>query len=868
MTQRRSYRLDPAIDRSFKAGKYTRTELTPMTTYQLRELAKKEKVVLSGINPLDKEAIIHTLLRFRGREDALNIDKYIPEGWERLNELLQRVQIKHVVSMANRVPAKITVFETLGLTPTDGCRLMLPGAVQPGNAIMLSEDGEICGIFYLEPVQGAEYSMVQSGEMPVKMANRKNYSLLVFDKRESDIVYSVYHDTVDSYPVQLKCHKLQVLDFEVRQPVETSTTLCIDFGSSNSAVGFFADQHLSDLVGTPYGTRIIEPNTVNLLPTEGPGGRMMPLIPTAVGILDISGGKIEYQFGHEAMYFLSHGYADDTFTLFCDIKRWVSDCERMEEVTDKHGNRQFVARKEILKEYFEYIITLAKRYFKCNFKYLHISCPVKQKYRFQALFEEILGEYQLENENRLDEGAAVLFNTISNLIDNNAFENIEDYKALIIDCGGGTTDLSSCTFRIDNRRVSYKIDIETAYEDGDTDFGGNNLTYRIMQYLKVYWADLIQGNKVDAPVFQDMQMDVYRTVDEQGVRAIYKDLEQRYERAEAILPTKFRLFESSDRSDYFKVKANFYFLFNTAERVKTTFFARGQSIGIYLTCGNNGQPPLGVDILPIDAWKLSRLEGGRLNTIRETPSLLLNAQDIKMLLKPDVYGMIRKFLEPMYDEKQLYDYSIIKLTGQSCKIDLFRAALKEFVPGRIIEFARSGVTEQYELKLACLRGAIQYLNAKKAGYADVQIHSLLSSLPYSVVAYTHTNEETTLIHSKDASRTEGFISRNMERLTLKLYLLDSEGNRRCEYQYLNQPEDFKPVTYEQVLATHQEKIIQDETDNIVDNEVKFFVFAKQELWGFYVVPIYRRDEQLYLGKKEFFPFENDVWETNFFDGMK
>ena len=39
-------------------------------------------------------------------------------------------------------------------------------------------------------------------------------------------------------------------------------------------------------------------------------------------------------------------------------------------------------------------------------------------------------------------------------------------------------------------------------------------------------------------------------------------------------------------------------------------------------------------------------------------------------------------------------------------------------------------------------------------------------------------------------------------------------------------------------------------------------------WAFRVVPIYRKDEKLYLGKEEEFYFENEGWVQNFFDGMK
>ena len=74
--------------------------------------------------------------------------------------------------------------------------------------------------------------------------------------------------------------------------------------------------------------------------------------------------------------------------------------------------------------------------------HLHISAPVKQKKQFHKLFSEILPEYILENEIMLDEGVAVLYNSISDLIKQFRFEPNVQQRALIIDCGGGTTDLS------------------------------------------------------------------------------------------------------------------------------------------------------------------------------------------------------------------------------------------------------------------------------------------------------------------------------------------------------------------------------------------------------------------------------------------
>ena len=61
------------------------------------------------------------------------------------------------------------------------------------------------------------------------------------------------------------------------------------------------------------------------------------------------------------------------------------------------------------------------------------------------------------------------------------------------------------------------------------------------------------------------------------------------------------------------------------------------------------------------------------------------------------------------------------------------------------------------------------------GYADVKITHEQAAFPYVVTAFTHTNQEVTLIHSLDRENIRGFISRNMADLTLKLYLKDLEG---------------------------------------------------------------------------------------------
>ena len=125
-----------------------------------------------------------------------------------------------------------------------------------------------------------------------------------------------------------------------------------------------------------------------------------------------------------------------------------------------------------------------------------------------------------------------------------------------------------------------------------------------------------------------------------------------------------------------------------------------------------------------------------------------------------------------------------------------------------------------------------------------------------------------MIHSLDRQKIWGFISRNMIDLTLQLYLKDLGGRQRYVYNCICDPDQFKNQRAEDIVAQYEKQIRQDDLDNIVDRELKFFVFADEERWGVIVVPVLRCAGQLQLGPEQFFRFEMEGWVTNFFDGTK
>lgn len=859
--------------------RYYERDLELMTTHQLREICRKEKIIHGVINTLDKDDLIRTIMRYRGADERLLIKKHSQRGFEALQNVISKVKMHYQQDVVPECSAKIVVYEGLSLDYYDELTIKYHPKFAGTNALIVSADNQVCGILNVEPKGGERdwLYLTKASELPCKEARIKNYSLLCMDKGNSEMIHRIYSGDYNYVPEHLIVYRVPLLDFMVKEPVKLTMPLAIDFGTSNTTAGVYLDSLYFERTTMQPGQLGLLENDVNyaVFYDITQDYRETTLLPSVVGVLSLKDDENpEYLFGYEAIKLANSSYIDEGFCVFYDIKRWIGDYEKNEEITDKKGRRAFVKRKDILRAYFLYIIEAMKNRFKCDVHAVHISSPVKQKYLFQTMFGEILPEYAVEKDDMLDEGVSVLYNTISEMIAQDIVHQNAVYQALIIDCGGGTTDLSSCSFKVNNQRVSYKIDIETAYENGDTDFGGNNLTFRIMQILKLKLLEALahEREKEKVKCVEDLlsafDLDVFRYVDDHGTKKLYEELDEAYAKAEAFVPTRFRDWEKLSRIDYYKVKNNFYFLFNTAERVKKEFYNKAGTLRVVLSSEEETQPA--TTVLPVDKWKLTVNRKNELHTVKELPNIYFSIFDITLLLKADIYGVVHKFMDEMYEAGELDVYTMIKLTGQSCKIDIFRDALKEFVPGKTIKFKRKSgdLSDDFELKMTCIDGALKYLKDKKYGFADVTVKSRLPQLPYIITGYTHTGKEVVLIHGLKKGMSEGNLSRNMDDLTLKLYLKDMDEKIRYNFTYSCTLGEFKPMKYEEIKEIYQGNIPQDETDAIVNREVKFFVWTEPKRWGFLIVPIYRKGELLMMGKEQFFSFENDAWVQNFFDGTK
>ena len=838
------YKLN-TIQNSHKR-RYTKEELQEMTTFQLKNICLEERIIKGIINNLDRDRFINTIFKYRGAKNNYFIKEYKEDGFEKLKEMLKKYLGTRLSNRGQiRVPAKITLYPEIGINEEDIYKVTIEGnAVEEGNVLLVNENNELCGIFNLvqDEVKSDLYYLVLEKNSKIDKSTNRNYNLLFFPKEASEYIYRTYYSEELILPTNLKYYEVPLLNLEIKELEETTTVLGIDFGTSNSTAGVYLGGNYvenpcyNDLLNERI--KLNEINFVKFRDVSAADERWIEVLPTVVYVEDCSDPEnIKYSFGYEAQQNMKRNDYALNASAFRGIKRWVNDYSKVEEIFDEEGNTACIVRGELIRVYIKHVIEMAEHQFKCRFKNLHISSPVKLKQQFIDMFKEIMPEYKMEEEEALDEGIAVLFNTIENQIKNDNFDEGEEYKALIIDCGGGTTDLSSCKFTIEEGHISYKININTTYENGDTNFGGNNITHRIMQFMKIIFASYYKNESklIEIDNLIDIaDTDIFRCVDEMGVYKIYENFEKNYAEAEKVIPTRFKEYENSSRDEYERIKNNFYFLWEIADNMKKEFFLRTNILRNkfdYVIKKEESD----LIITTLRKWNLSIRINNEFENVYEFPKIIFNVKEINKLIKADIYEVVRKFLEKFYESRELQDYSIIKLTGQSCRIDIFKEALKEFVPGKNIEFRQKKEDNEVvsDLKLSCLRGALRYLNAKKIGEIEVTIKNEVPIVPYSVSAFTYNKQEKMLICCDEKLHSEkGFISRPLRATEVEFYLKNAEEKLKHKYYYKNNFNEYKVISEEELTETYYEKIYQDEIDTIRNGEIRFLFLPMKKAGDF------------------------------------
>jgi hypothetical protein len=789
------------------------------------------------------------------------------------------------------IPNKMDLYEDLDITVKDKLFIKLESekSLYPSVLFVNGED-HVIGIFhiveYFEDGEENLYLVANSDEIDFKNHKSTKYFFIFADE-----VLKLY-----KVPIEVVYQKTEI----------TNTHLCIDFGTSNTTAGcYLDDNYVSNISNIAKNNKNIVLNSENITSfvsldkkketDEHYTLEFNQMVPTIVYIEDCQGGSLDsvkYLFGYDAALRIKNDNYCPEASCFMEIKRWTSNIEKNEKVQDVNGNWLEIPRKEIIKAYLAFVIRSSENQFKCKFKKIHISAPVKMKGKVLDIYDELVQElgYELEKEHSIDEGVAVLYSIIEDQIKKNSYKNDVEQKALIIDCGGGTSDLASCTYKITKDEDDViDLEITTEYMNGDVNFGGNNLTYRIMQYMKVVYANMVCNNdriKIDTLIDRgtdvvfsyiegDLEKDTNESVKER-YENVYRRLNEEYEEAENVIPTRFSEYESESPEIYNKVKNNFYFLWELADEMKKEFY-RSASISRYKFYRDDSNNDIDLHINRIEKWRLSAISYGKLQEQSEYPDVTFTAKEIDKLLRADIYYLVRKFLNDSYNDGSLQKYNRIQLSGQSSKIDIFMDSLKEFLPGKKIKSERvhyenseSKENAADERKLCCVKGAIMYLHALEKSDLEPELKNETQNIP--ITAYVKSaNDDEKLLFSQGSNWEQRAKYKRITPAGKEIYIymrsVDKEIGEPYIYSYENVK--YSKTSIDQLENISAGLLGQEEVDSMKPGKKYVFVFLNKNKWGFDIMPLYKDENgSVFKGNVKFCSFEMDILQDTFFDGRK
>ena len=679
----------------------------------------------------------------RVSEEKKNVPKSFEEAKALYKTFLDKDNVEYLskykgcsslynISSENKIyfTAKKTAVD---ITQTDNIWLKFCTELNPAFFIIAENNNETAGealalgSFLKDEEHDDQYFLdVESGNNNIKPNSKKSYFLLF-----SDITIN-------------RMYAVEITLISSELSSDNTNYLCIDFGTSNTTAGTWKDDN---------GKKIIE--LVKFDDVTKENKKTSYLYPSIAYIKKADtdeNGKvvtenIEMLFGYAAKKeFIDKDY-DPNGSIFFNIKQWISAGESDEvSCTDENGdsNRFKLPVRYIMERYLRKVVDYSEMKLKRHFTKLHFTAPVKWKSLFNEIVTDIFKEYNvLTADESLDEATAVMYKTISRWREE---QKNSEGKVFVIDCGGGTTDVALCDYKFEETPAGIKTTIHTKFENGQNNFGGNDITYRIFQLLKIKLCSYYHGQpskSVDELIGSegDYLTEIDNCIASNSKFDYYELFDKESSEAEWTVPTDFanKDFVNGDPIEK-KARRNFNYLWQWAEKIKIEFYSNlsraeyrfsDESIKIddkdkpfYLFVDKDGKK---------EATKM------RLPEINDVPKIEINNNELKTLLSPQIYYILSLMLIGA-DRKMLpiskENYKL-KLTGQSCNISLFNELLKEFICGKRLRSASSGRENNVEtLKLACIEGSIGYLMDRNYGAAETEMITDIPSILYKVTTDT------------------------------------------------------------------------------------------------------------------------------------
>ncbi|MCL2151752.1 MAG: hypothetical protein FWH57_02155 [Oscillospiraceae bacterium] len=839
--------------------RYTVHELESMDITTLRAICRELKIKAESISIFDdKSLLVQMIYKYRGVIADRFIDVWDDEKVRRLEKAIaEKGEAQYNAPV--EIPAYFQIYKGLeSLNDRGHEHKVYTGAdIDRTSAVLVDQKGEIQAFINVSRrnVKNTYHLHLRKHMLNsnIKPGIYKNFRIIFFPNDFERIlrIYNIKFEAATRFPYIAKT----VQEVIIKEIEDTDDVLVIDYGTSNTTAGTYVDDEIKHVWFYSDELCLQEPDVITRHAQCTECGRCA-LCPTIIAVGKCGGETVELLYGHDARDRMPMARN----SIFFDTKRWVNDYNEIIDIKDLDGNTASMRRSEIIERFIDFVIRTAEQQNKVRYKNICFISPVKQKAMSIHMYKDILRGYNVDEKDSIDEAVAVVYSYVAPAVKDLKYEDGYERSVLLIDCGGSTSDMVKCNYVINHQKKRSNIAMLVGYANGDTNFGGNNLTYRILQYLKIKLAHFYR--KQAMPEIDDLlnasSHDVFEFVDMAGVTKTYENFEEAYIRAGVYIPTNFSDYINDAETVYFNVRGNFYFLWNLAERIKIDLYS---STGAYEFSFERLRESNSQYVLSF------RSEKGAFTSYTQCPPIRVLRDEINLLIKPEIYNLLKKFIEPYYlEDETMSGITEIMLSGQTTKIDLFRDVLKEYIAGHK---ARAPFEQSYVKKLKCIKGAVAYHGAKALGRIRSTLEYSPAIVPYylTVETFDEEKEKTLITQGQLLSDIYSYIDRTFETKIIVFNLKDHDRETLQVLKFDLNVRGFAETNYYELLERYT-WLKQADVDRIEDGEVRLFVYSNDESWGFKWIGITNNDGNLLCGEEKFVPFESTAWELNFFNGKR
>ena len=145
---------------------YHLESLQGMTTYQLREICQKERLVVPMGSRMEREELIRFIMRYRGIREHRHITGDTEGGIERLQSFLDKVKLQEE-KFQIACPAHLVLYEDEGIELTDHYEVTGNFPMYEGNLLLVDERNRIYTCLYLRQGEGGNFFLLKGADVPV-----------------------------------------------------------------------------------------------------------------------------------------------------------------------------------------------------------------------------------------------------------------------------------------------------------------------------------------------------------------------------------------------------------------------------------------------------------------------------------------------------------------------------------------------------------------------------------------------------------------------------------------------------------------------------------------------------------------------------